>query len=201
MAEPAKKERNALKKVDAERMAQGVYSAIFSDGTEFSADLRTICPTYEQLPEMAQRTLCYGLKQKLDDSMAGVETVEEAVEEVQSTWQAIVEGHWTIRIPGEGVEGGLFARAYAQRHDVSLADAKAKIAAMVEKNLNANRDRLTAAGKKKEADELSERSIFNVVRNVALERDTNLKAIYDDLREKKAKKASKKADVQIDLSE
>jgi hypothetical protein len=182
--------RTALKKVDGESILKGIYKAVFTDGTEFSADVSQVND------EMRARFLQYGLKQKLDDSMAGCDTVEEALDEVKSTWEAILKGNWTIRVAGEGVEGGLFARAYAERHGISLADAKAKIGGLVEKNLKANQER--NAGKK-DAPEITERMVFNRIRDVALERDADLSAIYNKLKEARAKKAKARTDLEVDL--
>jgi len=198
--------RQALKKVDSEKMAQGIYSALFTDGTLFEADLRNLPVTvadgkvtavlgaaYDSLPPMVQRTLQYGIKQKLDDSMAGTETVEEAVEEIKSTWDAIAAGNWTIRVAGEGVEGGLFARAFAEFNNMSLADAKAKIGKLVEANLIANQK--AVAGKKDKDGkqvEITERMVFNKLRDTAFERYPDLKAKYAELKEKRAAKAKAK---------
>lgn len=189
----AEAKRNSLKKIDAGKMLAGVYFATFLSGVTFAADLREIVPNYDSLSAMAQRTLQYGIKQKLDDSMAGVDNEEEALEEVSSTWDAIKAGNWTSRVPGEGVEGGLFARAYAAVKEISLADAKAKIGSMVEKNLAANQARNPEA-------EITERQVFNKIRDVALERDPVLKAKYDELKAKKATRAKAKSDIEVDLS-
>jgi hypothetical protein len=214
--------RQSLKTVDGEQMGKGVYHAKFTDGTEFSADLRdlpqtdaegnvlkgpdgtvlTIRESYDHYPAMVRRTLQYGIKQKLDDSMAGVETVAEAVEELQSTWAAITSGNWTIRVAGEGVEGGLFARAYAEYHSITLAEAKAKIGKLVETNLAANQK---AVEGKKDKDgkqvQITERMVFNKLRDVAFERHPDLKIQYDDLKAKRAAKSkSKDSGLQIDLS-
>jgi len=185
--------RISLKTVDAALMATGVYFAKFTSGAEFKADIRTVpglepgamWDGFDSLPPMAQRTLCYGLKQKLDDSMAGVDNEEEAIEELKSTWEAILKGNWTSRVPGEGVEGGLFARAYAERHQISLADAKSKISGLVEKNLKANQERNPNP---KKGEEITEKMVFNRIRDVALERDTELAKIYEALKAKKKQK-------------
>lgn len=187
--------RQSLKKVDGEKMANGIYFATFNGGTEFSADVRKILPDFDGLPEMGKRVVAYGLKQKLDDSMAGAETETEAIEEVQSTWEAIEKGQWTIRVAGEGIEGGLFARAYHERHNITLGDAKAKIAALVEKNRNANN-----AGKP-EKDHVTDRQVFNRLRDVALERDPELKAKYEALKAKKAAKQKERgSSISVDLA-
>jgi hypothetical protein len=211
----AEAKRTALKKVDAAKMAAGVYFAVFTNGTEFSADLRdlpvafegegearkvsqTLGAGYDGLGELVQRTMQYGIKQKLDDSMAGAESVEEAIEEVQSTWAAIKAGNWTTRVPGEGVEGGLFARAYAAINELTLPEAKAKISAMIEKNL-AKAQAKEAAKPEGERKEVSERQVFNAIRDVAFERVEGLKAKYDEIKEKRGKKSNPATRIEVDL--
>lgn len=213
--------RQSLKQVDSEKMAQGIYSAKFTDGTLFEADLRDlplsdgegnlvkdadgnvqrIGAAYDAYPLMVRRTLQYGLKQKLDDSQAGCETVEEAHEEVKSTWGAILENGWTIRVAGEGVEGGLFARAYSEFYAITLAEAKSRIGKLVEANLAANQK---AVQGKKDKDgkqvEITERMVFNRLRDVAFEKHPDLKAKYDALKEKRAARAKKGTGLSIDLS-
>lgn len=193
----AEAKRQQLKKVDAEKMAAGVYHAAFTDGTEFTADVRAILPDYDNLPDMGKRVVQYGLKQKLDDSMAGVDTIAEATEELKSTWEAIVKGQWTIRVPGEGVEGGLFARAYAEFHGIPLSDAKAKISGLVEKNLKANQE-AQARKPKGEQKEITERMIFNRLRDVALEKDAGLKAKYEELKAKRATREKARTELEIE---
>lgn len=207
--------RQSLKKIDGAKMAAGVYHATFSNGTIFAADLRdlplafegegearkvtqTMGAMYDALPEMAQRTLQYGLKQKLDDSMAGAESVEEAIEEIQSTWAAIKAGNWTMRVAGEGVEGGLFARAYAELNGIPLADAKAKIAGLVQKNL-AKAQAKEQEKPEAERKEITERAIFNAIRLAALERTEGLAAKYEEIKAKRAKKSAPTARPDIDL--
>lgn len=210
--------RVPIKKVDAEKMASGVYHATFTDEakTVVAFDLRQL-PTafedvdgkrvvttrlgnaYDDLPEIVRRTLQYGIKQKLDDSMAGAETIAEAIDELKSTAEAILNGNWTVRVPGEGVEGGLFARAYAERHGIPLSDAKAKIAALVERN-HAAAVAKEAAKPEAERKEVTERMILNAIRDVARERDPALDAIYKALQEKRAKKPAANRP-EIDLSD
>lgn len=190
----AEAKRNSLKKVNAELMAAGIYAAEFTDGTTFTADIRdvpgkaegtTFGEAYDNLPPMIQRTLCYGLKQKLDDAQAGVDNVPDAVEELKSTWEAILKGAWTLRVPGEGVEGGLFQRAFADWKGMPLSDAKAKIAELVAKNLKANQD--AEPDEKKRAD-ITERRVFNSIRDAMLQRYPELAAKYKELQEKRKSK-------------
>lgn len=197
MATDAK--RNTLKKVDGEQMLKGVYLAAFTDGTTFKADIREL-PTvdgegkpdggsfgglFDALPPMAQRVMIYGLKQKLDDAQAGVDNVKDAVEELQSTWDAIKKNAWTLRVPGEGVEGGLFQRAYADWKGIPLSDAKAKISELVARNLKANQE--AEQDEKKRAD-ITERRVFNSLRDAMLGRYEPLAAKYKELQEKRKSK-------------
>lgn len=207
----AEAKRNTLKKVDGEKMAVGVYDAKFTDGRQFVADIRDLPkvdaegkPTgekfgadYDALPPMVKRTLSYGLKQKLDDAQAGCETIDEAYSELESTWQAIVAGNWTIRVAGEGVEGGLFQRAYAEVKGVSLADAKGAIEKLVAKNMTAN---LQAAKTEEEKAKITERRVFNSIRDAMLARNEDLAAKYKELQEKR-KARPKDSGLVIDTSE
>lgn len=177
----AETKRQSIKTVDGEKLKLGIYLAKFKGGAEFVADLSQVND------EMKARFMQYGLKQKLDDAMAGADDEADAIAEVTSTWESIVKGQWTLRVAGEGVEGGLFARAYAERHGIPLSDAKAKIGALVEKNTAANN-----VGKTEEKDKVTERQVFNRLRDVALERDADLKAKYDELKAKKAAKTKEK---------
>lgn len=186
--------RKSIKVVDADLLAQGTYKATFNDGTVVVASLADIKEEHREA--MIAKFLAYGLKQKLDDSMAGAEDTKEAIEELTSTWDSIVQGGWTSRVPGEGVEGGLFARAYSERHRISLGDAKAKIGTLVAKNLAANVEKNRG---KKDAAPITERMVLNAIRSAALERDTALNAKYEELKAKKKKKASGKQVLDVDL--
>jgi hypothetical protein len=203
----AEAKRNSLKVVDGPALLSGVYFAKFTDGTEFKADLRdlpTVNPdgsltgtklgdTVDQIAEVCPmffRTVCYGLKQKLDDSMAGVSDIKDAAEELNSTWDAILKNGWTLRVQGEGVEGGLFARAYAEFKGLSLSDAKLKIGALVEKNVKANKD---AAKTDEERAKVTDRRVFNGLRDRMLERDPGLAKAYEELKAKRDAKAKEKA--------
>ena len=194
MAETNTESKRAIKKVSAEALLKGTYEATFADGTVVRFGLEDVKEDARE--SIRERFFQYGLKQKLDDAMAGASDVQEAIEELGSTIDAIKAGNWTVRVAGEGVEGGLFARAWSERHGVSLADAKAKIGALVERNVAKNR----AANPGKE-ETITERAVFNQIRLAALDRDADLKAIYDALKEKKAKKKSTKQAMEIDLSE
>jgi len=183
-------QKQSIKKVDGAAIAAGIYKATFSNGTVVECNLSDV-------PEaMVARFTQYGLKQKCDDSMAGAEDVEEAIEELKATWDSIVKGQWTMRVAGEGVEGGLFARAYSQRHGLSLADAKAKISGLVERNLGLNRAKAKDA---EAAEKITERVVFNALRDAALDRDQELAGIYADLKAKKAGKVKAKAQIEIEV--
>lgn len=181
----AEGKRTSVKKVDGEKLQAGVYSATFSDGTVVEIDGNA-------LPDDIKRKLfLYGLKQKLDDSMAldAGSDLSDYIDELTATGESLKTGQWTMRVAGEGVEGGLFARAYAKHNGLSLGDAKAKIAGLVERNLAANQAKF--AGNKEALEKITERAVFNRIRDAALERDAGLKAVYEEL--KAAKGAKKKA--------
>lgn len=193
--EGAGKKRVSIKTVDAAKLEKGIYSAKFTDGTVVECAIADIPESVREA--MLAKFLSYGLKQKLDDSMAGAENVKTAIEELTSTWGAILKGGWVSRVPGEGVEGGLFARAYAKRHDMSLAESKEHIGKLVEKNLAANRAKYAGQDN---APEITDRMVFNRIRDTALERDADLAKIYEDLKNARKKKESGKVDMDVDLS-
>ncbi|MFA6047169.1 MAG: hypothetical protein WC718_19460 [Phycisphaerales bacterium] len=183
MAEVQGTKRTSVKKVDGELLQTGVYQATFADGTVVAVDGNA-------LPDDIKRKLfLYGLKQKLDDSMAldAGSDLKDYIEELQATGDSLTSGQWTMRVAGEGVEGGLFARAYARHNAISLGDAKAKIAGLVERNLVANQTRF--AGNKEALEKITERAVFNRIRDAALERDAGLNTTYQEL---KAAKGAKK---------
>lgn len=185
--------RQSVKKVDGEKLQAGIYSAAFSDGTVIEVSVDSFNA------DIQRKLMLYGLKQKLDDSMA-LEAGSDLADyqaELASTIEALKGGQWTMRVAGEGVEGGLFARAYAQRHEVSLADAKAKISGLVEKNLKANQE--LHAGNKKALEAITERSVFNRLRDAALARDSALSGIYEELKAKRAAKKSPGVEMEISV--
>lgn len=193
----AETKRQSVKKVDGEKMAKGIYEATYSNGTVVTADIRAIWPEFDSAPAMAQRVAIYGWKQKLDDAQAldAGSDVEEYIEELVSTRDAIIAGQWTMRVAGEGVEGGLFARAYAKHHGLALGEAKTKISGLVERNLAANQAKF--AGNKEALEKITERAVFNRIRDTALERDAALKAVYDELKAAKGKKKVGPVDMDI----
>ena len=196
--------RRSIKKVSAEQLALGIYHATFEDAakTEVKADLRQLFASpdlYEGLAPMVKKTLQYGIKQKLDDSMADVEDVADAIAEVTSTWEAIVKGEWATRVPGEGVEGGLFAKAYAQWKNISLADAKAAISRIITKNLVANREKYKDDKKKLES--ITEKAVYVRVRLSTLERNADLNTVYEELKAKRKQRAATRTEMEIDTAD
>lgn len=183
--------RQSVKKINGEKLAAGIYEASFTNGTVVTVD------SAEFSDEVKHKLFLYGLKQKLDDAMAldAGSPVEDYIDELTSTVEALKKGQWTMRVAGEGVEGGLFARAYAQRHGLSLADAKGKISALVERNLKANQE--AYAGDAKVLEKITERSIFNRLRDAAIERDAELKRVYQELKDKRAAKKAESAEMEI----
>lgn len=178
-------ERQSIKKVNAEKLAGGIYSALFTDGKSIEFDVRAHVPGFDELSEMGKKLLMYGVKQKLDDSMADADgDVKVAQEELQSTIDVINAGQWTTRIAGSGETGGLFARALAQSQGITLGQAKEKIALLVEKNKAKNAD-------------ASERAVVNAIRQQLYVSNTAFKTAYDELKAKRENKVSSK--IQVDL--
>lgn len=187
----AEGKKQSVKKVDGEALQNGIYRAVFTNGTTVEVDGNS-------LPEEIKRKLfLYGLKQKLDDSMAleAGSPVEDYIEELVATRDSLVAGQWTMRVAGEGVEGGLFARAYAKHHGIALGEAKAKIAGLVERNLKANQEKF--AGNKEALEKITERAVFNRIRDAALERDPALSGIYEELKAAKGKKKAGGPELEI----
>jgi hypothetical protein len=144
-------------------------------------------PGFEQLSEVQKGFIAYGVKQKLDDSMAGAADEAEAIEELESTIEALTKGKWTLRVAGEGGgdAGGLFARAFAKAKNISLADAKSKIAEVVAKNQAKN-------------PEASEKALVNAIRTSLLQNDAAFSAAYESLQKERLAKTKTKLKIEID---
>lgn len=180
-------EKQSIKKVSKEQMAAGVYEATFTSGKVVSFDAKELLTKngveFGSLDDVTRGFFVYGVKQKLDDSMAGAADEQEAIEELESTIEAIRNGKWTLRVAGEGAAeaGGIFARAFAESRGVSLADAKAQIAAVVQKN-----------AAKPENKDASERAILSAIRAALLKSDAKFAEVYNRMQvEKQAKQKSK----------
>lgn len=172
--------KQSLKKVSKDKLAAGVYEAVYTNGKTVSFDFGALYPDFATMPEVPKNGVIYGWKQKLDDSIAGCADADEAVEEQESTVEALKGGKWTTRVPGEGGEaGGLFARALAKARNISLADAKSKLAEAVKKNQVATPD-------------ASERSIVNAIRTTVLGADPAVAQAYADLQKERAAKLASK---------
>lgn len=180
-------ERASIKKVSREQLLAGVYHAEFTNGKVVSFDFTSLFPGYAELAEVPKGFIAYGVKQKLDDSMAGAADIGEAIEELESTIEALNKGKWTLRVAGEGAgeAGGLFARALAEARGISLADAKSRIAAVVTKNQEANKD-------------ASERALVNAMRAQMLQSDSGFAAIYNRMQAERNAKAKSKHGVVVE---
>lgn len=197
-------ERQSIKKVDAELKLAGVYKATFVSGAVVQFDIRSITHPpefagfdFDKLPPIIQRLAVHGMTQKLDDSAAG-EDEPEAIEEIGATAEMLAKGEWTSRVAGDGIEGGIFARAWMQVKGVSLADAKAAIGALVASNHAANVEALKAAGNTKEAEKLTEKQVFVAIRKAALARNPELAAAYKALQDKRSTRKAEKAGLVVD---
>lgn len=177
-------EKASIKKVDRELLVKGIYQATFASGKVVAYDFNPLFPNLGELSDVQRGFIVYGVKQKLDDSMAGAADEKEAVEELESTIGALQQGKWTLRVAGEGggEAGGLFARAYAEHKGLSLADAKAKIADVVKKNSAAN-------------PKASERSVVNGIRASYLAGNEQFAAIYQRMQQERQTKTSSKVKV------
>lgn len=179
-------EKSSIKKVDKDALLKGSYTALFTSGKSVSFDFKSLFPNLDELSEVQRGFIVYGVKQKLDDSMAGAADEAEAIEELESTIGALQQGKWTLRVAGEGGEGGgLFARAYAEAKGISLADAKAKIAEVVKKN-----------SELPENAKATERSVVNSIRATYLANNAKFAEIYQRMQKERQTKTSGKVKVQ-----
>lgn len=82
----------AKKVVDAEK---GTVTFTFSNGKTLVADVDKLDPV------LVRRLALHGLGQKVGDSYAGSETVDEAVENAGDVYEMLANGKWTERVAGE----------------------------------------------------------------------------------------------------
>jgi hypothetical protein len=179
-------EKQSIKKVSKDAMAAGVYRAEFTNGKAVEFPFASIFPEFPNMNDVQKGFIAYGVKQKLDDSMAGAADIDEAIEELESTIEALNKGKWTLRVAGEGAgeAGGIFARAFAEARGLSLADAKSSIAEVVKKNQEKNKD-------------ASERAILNAVRVALLKQDAKFAEVYNRMQAERAAKSKGKISVEL----
>jgi hypothetical protein len=183
-------EKQSIKKVSKEKMAALVYEATFTSGKVVSFDGGALLQgqgiDLSKLSDVTKGFIAYGIKQKLDDSMAGAADEQEAIEELESTIEALNNGKWTLRVAGEGAgeAGGIFARAFAEARGLSLADAKTTIAGVVQKNQEKNKD-------------ASERAILNAVRAALLKKDAKFAEVYNRMQMERAAKTKGKVEIEL----
>lgn len=179
-------EKQSIKKVSKELLLAGIYAATFTTGKEVKYDFGAQYPGFAELPEVSKQGIIYGFKQKLDDSMAGAADVEEAIEELESTIEALGKGKWTLRVAGEGAgeAGGLFVKAFAQSRGLSLADAKGTLSEVVKKNQEKNPN-------------ASERQLVAAIRAQLMQSDTAFAAKYNELQAARAAKAKSKLTIEL----
>lgn len=109
--------RNAVCKKTVDD-ATGKIRFAFSDGRELVADASAI-------PEaVSGRLMLHGLSQKVGDSYAGAESVDEAYESARETIEQLVAGTWTTRTAGEP-RIGLVVEALARVAGQTVEKAKA----------------------------------------------------------------------------
>lgn len=130
-----------IKVVDREAAKQFVYSATFGTAGTIRAALADFYPM--GLNPVQSAMAFNGLTQKLNDSHAGAESAKEAFDWTAETLKVLTEGKWTVRVPGEGgPRGGDFYKAVAEFKGITEAEAREKIAAMIE-DLIAEDDKVT----------------------------------------------------------
>lgn len=185
--------KNSIKTVSKEALINGIYRAEFADKRVIEFDIAAVFPGFAGMNEVQKQFIRYGVKQKLDDSIADADgDIDVAVEDMQSTIDAIMSGKWTIRVAGEGGEsGGLFAKALAQWKNISLGDAKALVTNMIEANLA----KLNAG--KPEDQHVTEKAVASALRNSLKASQPGFASAYAELQSKR--KTTKKVELGIDL--
>lgn|SRR5574337_206731 len=61
-----------------------------------------LCEVDKLTDDIKTKCAIYGISQKVGDSAAGLGG-EEAYNAMVNTWQSLVEGKWTLRLPGEKI--------------------------------------------------------------------------------------------------
>ena len=133
-----------IKSVDREASKLHIYKAMFGDvGTVVMSAEDLFPEVWVRLSDVQKALIFNGLTQKLNDSHAGAESQAEAFDWTQDTAEMLTAGKWTIRVPGEGgPRGGDFYRAVAEFKGITEAEAREKIADMID-NLMAEDEKIT----------------------------------------------------------
>lgn len=121
--------RNKMAKKIPDESA-GKITFEFTDGRTLSMSVS------ELTDELKTRAAMHGVSQKVGDSYAGAESVDEAYDAANSTIEALKKGEWSTRVAGEGgVRGTMLVEALyrATKHEGrTMDDCEALVADMDE---------------------------------------------------------------------
>lgn len=171
-----------VKTVDRAQLKNGVYAATFNDAGSVTASAAQFFPDFSGFNEVQKGLIVNGLSQKLNDSHAGAESAEQALDWTKQTLETLVAGKWSTRVPGEGgPKGGEFARAYAEFKSLTVEQARDAIADAVEKNTD---------------EDTTEKAAYAQVKAATLKK---YPAIGDIIARYKAESASKRDTIEVDL--
>jgi hypothetical protein len=96
--------------------AEGTIQFDFANG-----ETRVIKPA-DLSQDIQNQALFHGVSQKLGDSYASAEDVEEAVAAFDTVYKGLTEGKWTTRVAGEG--GGGVTMLVEALYDVTKAEGR-----------------------------------------------------------------------------
>lgn len=171
-----------IKTVDRNALKAGTYKAVFGDAGAVEVNASAFFPSFGEMSDVQKGLIINGMTQKLNDSHAGAKSADEAHKWTAETLQMLTDGKWTVRVPGEGgPRGGEFYKAVAEFRSISEAEARDKIAALVEDLVD---------------EDTTEKSAYAKVRTAILKK---YPAIQDILNRMKAEKLDSTDTVEVSL--
>lgn len=171
-----------IKTVDRGALKAGTYLATFGDSGKVEVHASAFFPGFETMTDVQRGLIVNGMTQKLNDSHAGAKSSDEAYKWTAETFQMLTDGKWTVRVPGEGgPRGGEFYKAVAEFRSITEAEARDKIAALVEDLVD---------------EDTTEKAAYAKVRTAILKK---YPAIQDILNRMKAEKLADADTVEVNL--
>lgn len=179
-----KEKETPFRSVARDALKEGLYRATYENGQTFEFDFGRFFPGFADMSEVQRGGIINGFRQKLDDCQADAGgDVGFALGRVQDVCDALNDGRWTVREPGEGGGGSLVVRTFMKMNDCSYADAKERWQELVGKNMAKN-------------PKMSERAVGNAIRAHLLANNPTFKAAYESLR---TERESRKTGLDIDI--